>query len=175
MNKRNKMESMPMGKLVWDMSLPMMLFLLIQSLYNIVDSIFVARLSESALTATSLAYPIQMLMISVGVGTAVGLNAVLSKALGARQQEEASEIATTGIILAILSSLVFTVIGLCASKALAHAFTSHTDIAEQCQSYLFICMVFCMGNLLCMTYQRAACTIFQRQMMNIPACFRFSM
>ena len=72
MEKKNKMEQMAMGRLVADMSLPMMLSLLIQSLYNIVDSIFVARLSEQALTATSLAYPVQMLMISIGVGAPSG-------------------------------------------------------------------------------------------------------
>ena len=154
MNRKNKMEVMPMGKLVLDMSLPMMLSLLIQSLYNIVDSIFVARLSEQALTATSLAYPIQMLMIAVAVGTAVGLNAVLSKTLGAKQFEAASQVATTGVLLSVISGLVFTVIGLFFSGALAHAFTGNAEIAAECKSYLFIVMVFCLGNVVSIMYQR---------------------
>ena len=154
MNRRNKMEVMPMGTLVLNMSLPMMLSLLIQSLYNIVDSIFVARLSEQALTATSLAYPVQMLMIAVGVGTAVGLNAVLSKALGARQEKESSQIATTGVLLALCSGLVFMLLGLMLSGVLAHVFTANEEIASQCQSYLFICTVFSIGNMVSMMYQR---------------------
>ena len=145
---------MPMGALVVNMSLPMMLSLLIQSLYNIVDSIFVAKLSEQALTATSLAYPIQMLMIAVGVGTAVGLNAVLSKSLGAKQEKESSQIATTGVLLSIFSGIFFMIIGLTLSGVLAHAFTSNEAIASQCQSYLFICTVFSIGNMISMMYQR---------------------
>ena len=154
MERRNKMETMPMGKLVADMSLPMMLSLLIQSLYNIVDSIFVARLSEQALTATSLAYPVQMLMIAVGVGTAVGVNAALSRALGARQQEAASRIATTGVVLSVAAGVIFLLIGLLFSGTLAHAFTGDAAIAEQCAEYLFICMVFSLGNMVSMMYQR---------------------
>ena len=154
MEKKNKMEQMAMGRLVADMSLPMMLSLLIQSLYNIVDSIFVARLSEQALTATSLAYPVQMLMISIGVGSAVGLNAVLSKALGAKKEKEASAIATTGVLIAFAWGLVFSVLGLLLAGTLAHAFTGDAEIAEQCREYLWICMVFSLGNMVCMTYQR---------------------
>lgn len=154
MDKKNKMESMPMKQLVWDMSLPMMISLLIQSLYNIVDSMFVARLSMDALTATSLAYPVQMLMISVGVGSAVGLNAVLSKALGAKKAQEASAIATTGILLAFFWGIVFGICGLLFSKTLAGMFTSQAEIADLCEQYLFICMVFSVGNMVCMTCQR---------------------
>ena len=145
---------MPMGRLVPDMALPMMLSLLIQSLYNIVDSIFVARLSEEALTATSLAYPVQMLMIAVGVGTAVGLNAVLSRTLGAGKREEASAVATTGVLLAVLNGLIFTLVGLFFSGTIANAFTSDTRIAQDCRAYLYICLVFSMGNIVSMMYQR---------------------
>ena len=154
MSRQNKMATMPMGRLVLDMSLPMMISLLIQSLYNIVDSIFVARISEHALTATSLAYPVQMLMISVGVGSAVGLNAVLSKALGAKKEQEASEIAATGVLLSVFWGLLFGIIGLLFAGRIAHAFTANAEIAEACQSYLWICMVFALGNIVCMTYQR---------------------
>ena len=154
MQKNNKMAVMPMPSLVLDMSLPMMFSLLIQSAYNIVDSIFVARLSENALTATSLAYPVQMLMIAVGVGTAVGLNAILSRTLGAGKTDEASQVAATGVLLAVLSALFFTVCGLLFADRLASAFTSVEEIRQQCSDYLFICMVFCLGNLVCMMYQR---------------------
>ena len=153
-SKNNKMESMPIGRLVASMSLPMMVSLLIQSLYNIVDSIFVARLSENALTAASLAFPIQMLMIAVGVGTAVGVNAVLSKPLGMKDYKEAGQIAQTGILLSVISSLVFMVIGLIGAKRIAGSFTKEAEIAQQCGTYLWICMVFCLGNLVCMVFQR---------------------
>ncbi|MCI5650504.1 MAG: MATE family efflux transporter [Fusicatenibacter sp.] len=152
--KQNKMAVMPMGALVWNMSLPMMISLLVQSLYNIVDSIFVARLSEQALTATALAYPVQMLMIAVGVGTAVGLNAELSRTLGTGNKEEASRVAVTGILLEVISAAVFMILGFFGSNYLAHMFTSNAEIAEQCGSYLFICTVFCLGNFVCMSYQR---------------------
>ena len=143
-----------MGRLVLTMSLPMMVSLLIQSLYNIVDSIFVAQINEAALTATSLAYPVQMLMISVGVGSAVGLNAVLSRALGARQTEEASRIATTGVIISVFWGVLFCIAGLLFSGALAAAFTGNPEIRESCSQYLLICMTFSLGNMVCMTYQR---------------------
>ena len=94
------------------MAVPLMLSLLIQSLYNIVDSIFVARLSETALTAASLVYAIQFLMIAIGVGTAVGLNALLSRKLGQKKPEEACRAATTGLFLMLGTSLVFTLLGL---------------------------------------------------------------
>ncbi len=152
--RKNKMETMPMGKLIWNMSLPMMVSLLVQSLYNIVDSIFVARLSEEALTATSLAYPVQMLMIAVGVGTAVGLNALLSRTLGQRNHQEASKVAMTGLFLSAASSVLFMLIGLLFSESIALSFAADETIAGMCKDYLWICMVFCLGNMVCMTFQR---------------------
>lgn len=152
--KGNKMETMPMGPLILDMSLPMMASLLVQSLYNIVDSIFVARLSEQALTAASLAFPVQMLMIAVGVGTAVGLNAILSKTLGRKDLQEASKVAMTGIVLSVAGAAVFTLAGLCAARRIAASFTGDGAIAGMCGDYLWICMVFCLGNMVCMTFQR---------------------
>ncbi len=83
--KENKMGVMPIGKLIITMSLPIMISMLVQALYNVVDSIFVARVSENALTAVSMAFPIQSLMIAVGVGTAVGVNALLARSLGAKR------------------------------------------------------------------------------------------
>ena len=89
----NKMGTMPIGKLLFNMSLPMMISMLVQALYNIVDSIFVAKLSENALTAVSLAFPLQTLLIAVATGTGVGMNALLSKVLGERRSDEADKIA----------------------------------------------------------------------------------
>ena len=88
----NKMGTMPVGKLLFNMSLPMMISMLVQALYNIVDSIFVAKLSENALTAVSMAFPIQTLLIAVGTGTGVGMNALLSKSLGEKDFKKADEI-----------------------------------------------------------------------------------
>lgn len=99
MEETNKMALMPVRKLLYSMAVPLMMSLLIQSMYNIVDSMFVARLSEDALTATSLAYSIQFLMIAIGVGTAVGLNALLSRKVGEKKADEACRIATTGLLL----------------------------------------------------------------------------
>lgn len=152
--KKNKMETMEMRALVFNMSLPMMVSLLMQSLYNIVDSIFVARLSEQALTATSLAYPVQMLMIAVGVGTAVGVNALLSQTLGKKKYTEASQVAVTGIALSVISGAVFTVIGLIGADKIAQVLSSDAATARQCGDYLWICMVFCLGNMVCMVFQR---------------------
>ena len=112
MNPKNKLAEMPVRPLLYTMAVPLMLSLLIQSLYNIVDSIFVAQLSETALTAASLVYAIQFLMIAIGVGTAVGLNALLSRKLGQKKPEEACRAATTGLFLMLGTSLVFTLLGL---------------------------------------------------------------
>lgn len=151
---KNILGTMPMGRLLLHMAPPIMVSLLIQSLYNIVDSIFVAMLSEEALTATSLAYPVQMVMIAVGVGTAVGVNAVLSVTLGKGEAKSASHLAQTGLVLAALSALVFMAAGVFGAFPLAQAMTDNAAIARQCGQYLQICMVFCLGNLACMVFQR---------------------
>ena len=105
------MGTMPVPKLVITMSLPLMLSLLVQSLYNIVDGIFVGRISEEAFAATSLAYPVQLLMVAVSVGTGVGVNAAVARMVGARRYEEANRIATTGLILSLLGTAVFMIFG----------------------------------------------------------------
>lgn len=152
--KENKMGVMPMPKLVITMSLPLMLSLLIQSLYNIVDSIFVAKLSESALTATSLVFPIQLLMIAVGVGTGVGVNAALSKNIGAKNTAMVENIAMTGVLLSLFSTVVFMVLGFTCTGIFVHAFTKDETIAEYSIQYLSICMIFCVGSLVSTMFQR---------------------
>lgn len=154
MEKENKMAVMPMPKLVISMSLPLMLSLLIQSLYNIVDSIFVAKLSEEALTATSLVFPMQLLMIAVGVGTAVGVNAVLSKNIGAKNTAMIENIATTGLLLSLISALIFMILGFTFVKTFVHAFAKDEVIAEYSIQYLSICMIFCVGSLVSTMFQR---------------------
>ena len=106
MQKENKMGVMPINKLLITMSLPMMISMLVQALYNIVDSMFVARIHENALRAVSLAFPIQTLMIAVSVGTAVGINAFLSKTLGEKNQELVNKIAANGIFIELCSYIL---------------------------------------------------------------------
>jgi len=142
---QNKMGVMPIKKLLLTMAIPLMLSLVVQSLYNIVDSIFVARLSERALTATSLAYPVQILMIALSVGTGVGINALISRLLGAGRRDEVGKAAATGIVLALISSALFMVAGLIGAQKIARALTANEEIAELCGQYLTICMVFCQG------------------------------
>ena len=128
MNPKNKLAEMPIRPLLYTMAVPLMLSLLIQSLYNIVDSIFVARLSETALTAASLVYAIQFLMIAIGVGTAVGLNALLSRKLGQKKPEEACRAATTGLFLMLGTSLVFTLVGLLFPAQLLGLFSASDEM-----------------------------------------------
>lgn len=114
--QENKMGVMPVNKLILNMSLPMMVSMLVQALYNIVDSIFVAKLSENALTAVSLAFPIQTLLIALGTGTGVGVNSLLSKQLGERNFKQVSKTAMNGIFLAVLSYIVFVIVGFTAVR-----------------------------------------------------------
>ena len=145
MNPKNKLAEMPVRPLLYTMAVPLMLSLLIQSLYNIVDSIFVARLSETALTAASLVYAIQFLMIAIGVGTAVGLNALLSRKLGQKKPEEACRTATTELFLMLGTSLVFTLVGLLFSNRIAAALTNDPELQQLCREYLSVNLVFCWG------------------------------
>ncbi len=143
--KQNKMGVMPMGKLLMQMSVPLMISLLIQSLYNIVDSMFVAGYSEEALTATTLVYPVQFLMIAVGVGTAVGMNALLSRRIGQKWTEEACQAAGTGLIIVLAESLVFCLLGVFAKQQIAAMLTDDPDLMRACLSYLSINLVWCWG------------------------------
>ena len=150
----NKMAVMPMPRLVMGMALPLMVSLLVQSLYNIVDSIFVAKLSEDALAATSLAYPVQMLMISLAVGTSVGINALLSRLLGQKNAEEIGNASATGFLLAILSSVPFMICGAFFAGPLAALLAKSGSNASLCEQYLRICMIFCTGTFLETMVQR---------------------
>ena len=145
MNSKNKLAEMPIRPLLYTMAVPLMMSLLVQSLYNIVDSIFVARLSETALTAASLVYSVQFLMIAVGVGTAVGLNALLSRKIGEHKNEDACQAATTGLFLMILTSLIFSAAGIFLSDTIAGKMATDPKLQELCKQYLTINLVYCWG------------------------------
>lgn len=123
----NKMGVLPVGRLLANMAIPMMISMLVQAFYNIVDSIFVARISENALAAVSLAFPLQSLSIAVGAGTGVGMNALLSRSLGEKRQDLVDRSANTGLFLFLCSYVAFALIGLFLAGPF---FRMQTDVAE---------------------------------------------
>ena len=155
MNKQeNKMGIMPVPKLLITMSLPMMLSMLVQALYNIVDSMFVAQLSEAALTAVSLAFPAQNLMIAIASGTGVGINALLSRNLGEKNFESANRVAGNGVFLAIVSYIVFAILGGFGSRFFFEVQTDNPVIIEYGTQYLMIISIFSFGIFLQITFER---------------------
>lgn len=143
--EQNKMGVMPVGRLLVTMSLPMIISMLVQAMYNIIDSIFVAQLGEQALTAVSMAFPIQSLMIAVSSGTCVGVNALLSRSLGEGNQQEAQRAAVNGIFLAILGALAFALFGIFGTRAYFASQTDDPVIIQYGVQYLTICLVFSFG------------------------------
>ena len=145
--QENKMGVMPVNKLLLNMSVPMMVSMLVQALYNIVDSIFVARVSENALTAVSLAFPVQMLLVAVGAGTGVGVNSLLSKSLGEKNYEIANKTATNGLFLSFVSFVLFFIVGFTAVKPfyLSQVKTVESDIYNMGVDYLTIVCVCSFG------------------------------
>lgn len=142
--RENKMGVMPVNQLLISMSLPMMISMLVQALYNVVDSIFVSRISENALTAVSLAFPIQSLMIAIGAGTGVGINALLSRALGEKDYGKADKAAVNGVFLAVISYLIFLLVGAFAVTPFYLSQTQDAEIIEYGKQYLTIvcCLSF---------------------------------
>lgn len=145
---------MPVPRLLISMSLPMMLSMLVQALYNIVDSMFVAKLSEDALTAVSLAFPIQTLMIAVSGGTGVGINALLSRNLGEKDFESADQAAGNGIFLAVISCIVFAIAGGFGSRLFFSLQTDNPVIIDYGTQYLRIITILSMGIFLQITFER---------------------
>ena len=150
----NKMGTMPVPKLLFTMSIPMVISMLVQALYNVVDSVFVAKLSEDALNAVSLAFPVQNLMISVAVGTGVGINALLSKSLGEKRQERANAAAMNGLFLAVVSCLVFVFLGLTCSRGFFLMQTDQQTIVDYGATYMSIVSVLSGGMFLQITFDR---------------------
>lgn len=142
--RENKMGVMPVNQLLISMSLPMMISMLVQALYNVVDSIFVSRISENALTAVSLAFPIQSLMIAIGAGTGVGINALLSRALGEKDYGKADKAAVNGVFLAVISYLIFLLVGAFAVTPFYLSQTQDAEIIKYGKQYLTIvcCLSF---------------------------------
>lgn len=155
--KQNKMATEPPKKLFWKMGLPMMISMILQALYNVVDSIFVANIDgigAIANEALTYAFPIQILIIAIGVGTGVGLNALLSKSLGERDSEKVNQVAGNGIFLALVIYAVFLVFGLFGSKAFISIFTSDADVIKIGTEYLTICSSLSLGSIGFTIYER---------------------
>lgn len=150
----NKMGVMPVKKLIVNMSVPMMISMLVQALYNIVDSIFVAQISEDALTAVTLAFPLQNLMIAVAAGTGVGINALLSKSLGEKRFDRSDSAANNGIFLAVLSFAVFLVLGLTVTDPFLRTQTSDAQILAYGDQYLGIVLTLSLGLFFQVTFER---------------------
>lgn len=152
--KENKMGVMPVGKLLLNMSLPMMFSMLVMALYNIIDSIFVSQINEEALTAVSLAFPFQSLVISVSGGTNVGMNALLSMRLGQKNQEGVNKAAGNGIFLAFISYLAFILICVLFVSPYLKSQTQNETIISYATTYLFIIMICGIGPFMGMTFDR---------------------
>lgn len=152
--EENKMGVMPVNKLLISMSLPMVVSMLVQALYNIVDSIFVGRYDINALTAVSLAFPFQNLMMAVATGTGVGMNALLSKKLGEGDAVEANHVAGNGLVLQIISALCFSLVSFAASGIYFRAQNPNPQIVEYGKQYLWVCGGLCFGIFGQVTFER---------------------
>lgn len=145
---------MPINKLIINMSLPMIISMLVQALYNIVDSVFVAMVNQESLTAVSLAFPAQNLMIGFATGTAVGVNALISRALGEKNSERANKIAENGVFLALLSSIAFLIFGIFGSRLFIGSQTSVAYIIDEGTKYLTVCCGASFGIFFEIMYER---------------------
>jgi len=155
--RQNKMATMSMTKLVLNMSIPPMFSMIIMSLYNVVDSIFVAKLSEGALTAVSLVYPVQSLIIAFGAGTAVGINSYMSRQLGQGNVDAAKRTAAQGLVLSVLTGILFAVICVPASRFFVGMFTKDEQIIKLGVQYMQIVSLFAAFKIV----QQSACRIMQ--------------
>lgn len=153
-NRNDVMGTMPVGKLLATTSIPMMVSMMVQALYNVVDSLFVSRLSEQALNAVGLAFPLQTLMIGFGIGTAVGTNALLSRYLGAKDPEKANTVANTGLLLSILTWGFFAILGLAGSGLFYKALNVAPEIQKYGTDYCTICLSLSLGFFIQSTFER---------------------
>ena len=154
LHEENKLGVMPITKLIWNMSLPIIASMLVQALYNIVDSWFVSRVSEQALTAVSLAFPAQNLMIGLATGTAVGVNALMGRALGAGLQERADKVANNGVFLAVVGFVISALLGLTCSDLFFRSQTQVENIIQMGNDYLRIVTIGSLGMFCQIMYER---------------------
>ena len=148
MTQENKMGTMPVNKLLISMSLPMIISMLVQAMYNIVDSVFVAQISDNALTAVSLAFPLQNLMIAFAGGTAVGVNALLSRSLGEKNQDHVNQTAVNSVFIFLVTAVIFMIAGLTLSNLFFNVQTTNTEIVNAGTQYSMI-VVGCSIGLFC--------------------------
>ena len=154
MQNENKLGVMPISKLIWNMSLPIIASMLVQALYNIVDSVFVSRVSEQALTAVSLAFPAQNLMIGLATGTAVGVNALMGRALGAGQRERADRVANHGVLLAVVGFVISAILGATCSDLFFRSQTQVESIILMGNDYLRVVTIGSLGMFCQIMYER---------------------
>ena len=152
--QENKMGVMPINQLLLSISVPMMISMLVQALYNVVDSIFVSRISENALNAVSLAFPVQNLMIAVATGTGVGINALLSKSLGEKKFERANLTASNGVFLGVCSAAVFALLGALFSRTFFLVQTDVAEIVDGGAAYIQVCTVCSFGLFIAISIER---------------------
>ncbi len=152
--QENKMGIMPVNKLIINMSLPMIVSMLVQALYNVVDSVFVGMVSEQALTAVSLSFPAQNLMIGFATGTAVGVNALVSRALGAKDFERANKVAENGVILSVITAIAFLFFGIFGAEPFMRSQTDVEIIVQQGTDYLRVCCGASIGVFMEIIYER---------------------
>ncbi len=150
----NKMGTMPMPKLMITMSLPIMISMLVQALYNIVDSMFVARLSQDALAAVSLCYPVQTIMIAIACGTGVGFNTLLSRCLGEKNAQKANQVVLHGLMIALVNWMIFVVLGLLLARPFLMLFSGQENVIDMGVIYMQICTTLSFGVFIQITYER---------------------
>ncbi len=155
--KQNRMATAPIKKLFWKMGLPMIVSMVLQALYNVVDSVFVANMKGAgalANEALTIAFPVQIMIIAVSVGTGVGLNALLSKNLGEQNKEKVNAVAGNGIFLCLIIYAIFLLFGLFFSKSYIELFTKNPEVIEMGNAYLRICVCFSLGSIGFAIYER---------------------
>lgn len=154
LTRENKMGTMPIGRLLLNMGLPMVISMLVQALYNVVDSIYVSRISESAVTALTLAFPVQNMMIAFASGTAVGVNALLSKSLGEKNQEQANRAAGNGITLMLIFTVLFMLFGFFGARPYFEMQSTVEETVEGGIDYTAVCTIFGLGVFMQVLFER---------------------
>ena len=143
--KENKLGTMPIDRLLLEMAIPMVISMLVQSIYNIVDSMFVSRVSEDALTAVSLAFPVQNILIAFGVGIGVGSSALLSRFLGENNRDRVGSVAIHGVVISAITYLVFALVGILFTNPFVNAQAQNATVTAYTKEYMYIVTIFSVG------------------------------